>query len=306
MDSGNTGEMRINGTLIEDTFAEAFKMWGTRLIVTAPTPYWAEQAALAATGFATSVIGCGCEAGIEERIPSDKSPDGRPGVSLLFFGGWNDLEKQLLARVGQTIMTCPGTACYRGIPDGEGTVALGGALRYFGDTYQTSKLIGGIRYWRVPVMDGEFLVEDKVPLQRSIGGGNFLILGRDEMGALSAAESAIGAMRRVKGVAMPFPGGVVRSGSKVGSKYKFLGASSNTAYCPTLRPLVDSALPEGVACVLEIVIDGFDEASIKQAMKVGIESACGPAVERISAGNYGGSLGPFHFHLRALFSEEAR
>lgn len=298
--------MRIKGTLIEDTFAEAFKMWGTRLVVTAPTPYWAEQAGLAATGFATSVIGCGCEAGIEARISADESPDGRPGVSLLFFGGWNDLEKQLLARVGQTIMTCPGTACYRGIPDGEGAVPLGAALRYFGDTYQTSKVIGGVRYWRIPVMDGEFLVEDKIPLRRCIGGGNFLILGEDESSALAAAESAIRAMRKVRGVAMPFPGGVVRSGSKVGSRYKFLGASSNTAYCPTLRPLVDSALPEGVGCVLEIVIDGFDEDSIRQAMRVGIESACGPAIERISAGNYGGSLGPFHFHLRALFAEEAR
>lgn len=306
MGSGEAREMRVKGTLIEDTFAEAFKMWGTRLVVTAPTPYWAEQAAFAATGFATSVIGCGCEAGFEERVSPDKSPDGRPGVSLLFFGGWNDLEKQLPARVGQTIMTCPGTACYRGIPDGEGTVPLGGALRYFGDTYQTSKQIGGIRYWRIPVMDGEFLVEDRVPLRRGIGGGNFLILGKDEAGTLAAAEQAVEAMRRVRGVALPFPGGVVRSGSKVGSKYKFLGASSNTAYCPSIRPLVESALPEGVASVLEVVIDGFDEASIKRAMRVGIENACGPAVERISAGNYGGSLGPFHFHLRALFSEEAR
>lgn len=294
-------EMRINGTLIEDTFAEAFKMWGTRLIVTAPTPHWAKEAGQAATGFATSVIGCGCEAGVEAEISVEESPDGRPGVSLLFFGGYNDLEKQLLNRVGQAIMTCPGTACYRGIPDGEGYVSLGGALRYFGDTFQTSKLIGGIRYWRIPVMDGEFLVEDKVPLQRSIGGGNFLILGDDYMAVLSAAEKAVQAMKKIKGVVLPFPGGVVRSGSKVGSRYKFLHASSNTSYCPTLRPLVDSPLSEDIRCVLEIVVDGFDESSIKQAMREGIKSACGPAIKEISAGNYGGSLGPYHFHLRTLF-----
>lgn len=305
MDSENSGEMRIKGTLIENTFAEAFKMWGTRLLVTAPTPYWAQQAGLAATGFATSVIGCGCEAGIEAELRPDESPDGRPGVSLLFFGGWNDLEKQLLARVGQTIMTCPGTACYRGIAEGEGDVPLGASLRYFGDTYQMSKLIGGVRSWRIPVMDGEFLVADKVPLRRGVGGGNFLILGEDEPSALGAAESAVRAMREVPGVVMPFPGGVVRSGSKVGSKYASLGASSNTAYCPTLKPLVDSALPECVECVLEIVIDGFEEDAIKKAMRAGIENACGPGIERISAGNYGGSLGPFHFHLRALFGEEA-
>ena len=276
-------------------------MWGTRLIVTAPSLYWARQAGLAATGFAASVIGCGCEAGIEAEIAPDESPDGRPGLSLLFFGGWNDLEKQLAARVGQTIMTCPGSACYNGLSEGEGEIPLGGALRYFGDTYQTSKLVGGKRYWRIPVMDGEFTVADKASLCRSVGGGNFLILAADEACALSGAENAIRAMRKIRGVVMPFPGGVVRSGSKVGSRYKFLGASTNTAYCPTLRPLVKSALPESVHCVLEIVVDGFDEESVRCAMRVGIEAACVDGVERISAGNYGGSLGSFHFHLRSLF-----
>lgn len=297
-------EIKIGNTVIEDTFAEAFKMWGTRLIVTAPSAYWALEAGRAACGFATSVIGCGCEAGIEAEIATCDSPDGRAGVSLLFFGGYNDLEKQLLNRIGQAIMTCPGTACYRGIPDGEGYVSIGGALRYFGDTFQTSKVIGGVRYWRIPVMDGEFLVEDKIPLRRAIGGGNFLILGENMEGALQAAQDAVEAMRRVRGVILPFPGGVVRSGSKVGSKYKFLGASSNTAYCPTLRAVTQSALSEDIGCVLEIVIDGFDEASIKQAMKVGIEAACtGKNIKKISAGNYGGNLGPFHFHLKELFEE---
>ncbi len=297
-------DFRIEGTVIEDTFAEAFPMWGTRLIVTAPTPYWAQQAGLAATGFATSVIACGCEAGIEAEVAPEESPDGRPGVSLLFFGGWKDLEKQLLNRVGQAVMTCPGTACYRGLAEGGGFVPLGGALRYFGDAFQTSKVIGGVRYWRVPVMDGEFLVEDKVPLRRSVGGGNFLILGRDYMTTLRAAERAVARMRRLRDVVMPFPGGVVRSGSKVGSRYKFLGASSNTAYCPTIRPLVESALTEDIACVLEIVIDGFDEAAVNAAMRTGIRAACGEGILRITAGNYGGSLGPFHFHLRALFAED--
>jgi formylmethanofuran--tetrahydromethanopterin N-formyltransferase len=299
------GELTVNGTIIEDTFAEAFKVWGTRLVVTAPTPYWARQAGLASTGFATSVIGCGCEAGVEAEIKPEESPDGRPGVSLLFFGGWNDLAKQLLSRVGQTIMTCPGTACYRGISEGGGTVPLGASLRYFGDSFQTSKMIGGVRYWRIPVMDGEFLVEDKVPLQRAVGGGNFLILGDGYMSVLSAAERAITAMRSVRGVIMPFPGGVVRSGSKVGSRYKFLGASSNTSYCPTLRPLVKTELPGGVSSVLEVVIDGFGEEEIREAMRVGVTAATGPGIMKISAGNYGGSLGPFHFHLRALFEGRA-
>lgn len=302
MKHSDRAALAINGTLIEDTFAEAFGMWGTRLVVTASSPYWAYQAGLAATGFATSVIGCGCEAGIESKIAADESPDGRPGVSLLFFGGWKDLEKQLAARVGQAIMTCPGTACYGGLAEGDGRIGIGSSLRYFGDSWQASKVIGGERFWRIPVMDGEFLVSDSIAMKRSVGGGNFLIVGGSDA-VLRAAERAVRAMRCLRGVAMPFPGGVVRSGSKVGSKYKKLGASTNTAFCPTLRPLAESALPEGADCTLEIVIDGFDEALVGRAMRVGIENACGPGIMKISAGNYGGSLGPFHFHLVELFKD---
>jgi formylmethanofuran--tetrahydromethanopterin N-formyltransferase len=292
--------MRINGVEIEDTFAEAFKMRAARLIITAANERWALTAAQVATGFATSVIACGCEAGIEEVIPADETPDGRPGVSILVFTmGPKGMEDQLMRRVGQCIMTCPTTACFNGL-ESEERVKVGGTLRYFGDGFQISKLLGGKRFWRIPVMEGEFLVEESFGVVKAIGGGNFLILGESPGVTLEASERAVEAMEKVQGVVMPFPGGIVRSGSKTTSQYKFLRASTNTAYCPTLRRQTESALPEGVNSVLEIVIDGLYEASIEQAMRAGIQAACIPGIVRISAGNYGGTLGQFHFHLRQI------
>ncbi|HTY61059.1 MAG TPA: formylmethanofuran--tetrahydromethanopterin N-formyltransferase [Acidobacteriota bacterium] len=293
----------INGVEIEDTFAEAFGMWGARVIITAVNQRWAREAAAQLTGFATSVIACGCEAGIEADVA--QTPDGRPGVSILIFAmGKESLVRQLTNRIGQCVLTCPTTACFNGLT-GEEEVSIGGQLRFFGDGFQSSKLIGGRRYWRIPVMEGEFLVEDRFGLQRAVGGGNFLILGSDQKVALQAAELAVEAMQRVPGVVMPFPGGIVRSGSKVGSRYKFLKASTNDAYCPSLRGMATSALPDGVHSVFEIVIDGLDVPSIETATRAGILAACIPGIRRISAGNYGGNLGKFKFHLRKILDEAA-
>lgn len=285
----------INGVEIEDTFAEAFKMWGARVVITAKNRKWALEAATKMTGFATSVIGCKCEAGIEGEL--DNTPDGRPGFSvLLFTPAKEDMAKRLVERVGQCILTCPTTACFNGLsaPD---RVSIGGQLRYFGDGYQGSKLLDGRRFWRIPVMEGEFLVEDRFGMQRSVGGGNFLMLGENPDVTLEAAERAAEAIRGVPGVVLPFPGGIVRSGSKPRSRYKALFASTNDAFCPTLRGMVESALPDGVNCVLEIVIDGLDVAAVEEAMRAGIRAACIHGVRRITAGNYGGNLGQFQIHL---------
>ena len=290
----------INNVEIENTFAEAFEMWASRLIVTAADDRWAMTAAQAATGFATSIIGCGCEAGIDGVLSPEQTPDGRPGILVLFFTMSNkDMEKVLMNRVGQCIMTSPTSACYDGL-GADAKVKTGGKLRFFGDGFQSSKLLGKSRLWRVPVMDGEFVIEENFSMQKAIGGGNFLILAENERAGLSAAEAAVEKMRAVPGVIMPFPGGIVRSGSKVGSKYKGQFAATNTAYCPTIRRQVASALPEGVNCVLEIVIDGLDEAAVRESTRVGVQAACRAGVVRISAGNYGGKLGRYHFHLREI------
>ncbi len=292
--------MIIESTEIIDTFAEAFSMWGTRVIITAENEKWAMAAARSMTGFATSVIGCRCEAGIECQLGSEQTPDGRPGVSVLLFAGSSKgVGNRLVERIGQCVMTCPTTACFSGLEAAE-KVDVGGKLRYFGDGYQASKMIGNNRMWRIPVMEGEFLIDESFSVQPAVGGGNFLVLGEDLSSTLNAVEAAADAMR-VEGVILPFPDGVVRSGSKPGSRYKSLPASTNDAYCPSLRgsaPKTD--LPESVTCVLELVIDGLDEDAVKTSMRQGIRAAAGEGVVQITAGNYGGNLGQYHLALHEI------
>jgi formylmethanofuran--tetrahydromethanopterin N-formyltransferase len=296
--------MIINGVQIDDTFAEAFPMRATRVIITAQNLKWAYHAANAMTGFATSVIACGCEAGIERELAPSETPDGRPGVAAMIFAmGGKGLAKQLETRAGQCVLTSPTSALFAGIHEGE-KIALGKNLRYFGDGFQISKRINGKRYWRVPVMDGEFLTEETTGMVKAIGGGNFLILAESQPQSLAACEAAIEAMKKIPNVIMPFPGGVVRSGSKVGSKYKALNASTNDAFCPTLKGQTKTDLSPEIESVMEIVIDGLTEEDINKAMRAGIQAACGlgaaQGIRRISAGNYGGKLGPFLFHLRKI------
>ena len=297
--------MKINGVAIADTFAEAFTMRVARIVITGRTAKWAREAAIKLTGVATSVIGCKCEAGIERELTPADTPDGRPGISVLFFTmDKQSLPEQLIVRLGQTVLTCPTTACFDGLPFAPDRVAVGKALRVFGDGFQASKVIGGKRYWRLPVMEGEFLIEETFGMLKGVGGGNFLILAEDADAALAAAEAAVDAMTSLPGVILPFPGGVVRSGSKVGSKrYKNMVATTNDPFDPTLRAITQSQLPAGVNSVLEIVLDGTDASSIAAAMRSGIPAACRPGVKTITAANFGGKLGPHHFHLRKIMSE---
>lgn len=293
--------MEINGVVIDETFAEAFDMQATRLVLTAADQQWAREAAAAMTGFGTSVIACGLEIAVERELACEETPDGRPGVAILAFAvSGKELEKQIPRRAGQCVLTCPTTSLFAGI-DAEKRIPLGKTLRYFGDGYQLSKRINGRRYWRIPVMDGEFVCEEDTGRVAAIGGGNFLMIGQTLAGVSQACRAAVQAIAEVAGVITPFAGGATRSGSKVGSKYKTLVASTNEAYCPSLRGIVHSALDEEEHYVLEVVIDGLQPAAIAQAMRDGILAACRVGREqglrRITAGNYGGKLGRHHFHL---------
>jgi formylmethanofuran--tetrahydromethanopterin N-formyltransferase len=297
--------LMVNGVAIDDTFAEAFGMRATAIIITGPNRKWARQAAISMTGFATSVIGCGCEAAIDVELPASQTPDGRPGCRVIIFAvSTDELQKQLQNRLGQCVLTSPGSACFADLK-GTADLKLGSALRYFGDGWQVSKKFGGRHYWRVPVMDGEFLCEATTGLTKeAVGGGNLLLLAESNAKALAAAEAAVAAIEKVPGAIMPFPGGVVRSGSKVGGKYKGMTASTNDAFAPTLRGVVKSELDPGINAVLEIVIDGQTSDAVAAAMKAGLGAVTklGPAkgASRISAGNYGGKLGKFHYHLKDL------
>ncbi len=297
-------DLHLNGVSVADTFAEAFPITGARLVITAATVEWAAIAANALTGYATSVIACDVEAALEAPLEPCETPDGRPGVSVLMFAFSRDaLGRAMVGRVGQCVLTCPTTACYNGLAEcpSEKQVSVGGQLRFFGDSHQSSKKLAGRRFWRIPVMDGEFLCEDRFGVVKGVAGGNLIICGVDQSATLNAATSAARAIRTLRDVILPFPGGIVRSGSKVGSRYKQLKASTNDAYCPTLRGVVDSDLPWAANAVYEIVIDGLSLASVRQAMQVGLHAACAaPGVVRVTAGNYGGKLGPHHIFLREL------
>ncbi|SFH98959.1 formylmethanofuran--tetrahydromethanopterin N-formyltransferase [Planctomicrobium piriforme] len=296
--------LSLCGVEVIDTFAEAFPIKGTRLIVTAVNERWARIAAAEFCGNATSVIACDLEAAAERMLSPDETPDGRPGVSILAFGFSRDgLAKAVQTRVGQCILTCATTACFDGLPDcpEDKQVPLGNAIRYFGDGLQISKRLGNRRYWRIPVMDGEFLCEDKLGTTNAIAGGNLILCSRSQEQALAAAEAAVTAMEQIRDVVMPFPGGIVRSGSKVGSKYPKLKASTNDAFCPTVMSFRETELPLGCGAAYEIVIDGLTEAAIRSAMAAGMRAAATcDGLLRISAGNYGGRLGKHHFHLRDL------
>ncbi|MEM3770067.1 MAG: formylmethanofuran--tetrahydromethanopterin N-formyltransferase [Candidatus Bathyarchaeia archaeon] len=289
---------------VSDTFAEMFPMWAGRVLITADSEKWALTAAEVATGFATSVIMAPAEAGVEGLVPGEKTPDGRVGAIIQIYNRNRfDLKNQMILRIGQCIMTCPTTAAFDALPDARRRMKVGRSLRYFGDGFQKKGVIGGRKVWRIPVMEGEFIVEDSFGVAEAVAGGNFLILAKDKNSGLQAAEEAVKTIKNVAdGVIMPFPGGVCRSGSKAGSlKYK-LKASTNHPFCPTLKKVVaGSQLPEDVDSVYEIVINGLTVEAVKKAMGEGVKAAITvPGVLRISAGNYGGKLGPYKAFLKEV------
>ena len=293
--------MRIGETQIDDAFAEAFGMKYARLTVTAHDDYWLDAALRELTGYSSSVIACDAESGVDCYLSPDETADGRIGASVLIFGFSKDaLAKSISNRTGQCVMTCPSTAAFNGLADPDDWIPLGKHIRFFGDGFQRSKKLDGRRFWRIPVMDGEFLVEERIGVAKGVAGGNIILQAVDRPAGLAAARRGAEAVAAVHGAIAPFPGGVARSGSKVGSRYKALKASTSDAFCPTLRGRVESKLHDDANCAYEIVVDGIDEATVANAMSKAIHAAAGEGVVAISAGNYGGKLGKFHFHLHEL------
>ena len=302
--------MELNGVEIDDTYCEAFGTVFTRVLITAENEKWAKVAGDVVTGYGTSTIHCDAESGIDSIVAAEEAPDNRPGVTVMFFKNKKDkMGGVLINRLGQCVLTCPTTACFDALgeslsPEKIFEVKTGYNLKFFGDKFE-EKIEGKYDFeaWKIPVMDGEFVVQSKFKVGKGVAGGNFLIMGKDQLSTLQAAEKAVEAIKGIKNVILPFPGGIARSGSKVGSKYKFLNASTNDPLCPTLKDKIDnSLLRDNENCVYEIIIDGATEEAVKKAMKVGIEAAVKiPGVLRISAGNYGGNLGKYQYRLHELF-----
>ena len=296
--------MDRNGAEILDTYAEAFPVWVSRVVITASSMGWARRAAVAATGFATSRIGCPCEAGIEADLGPGETPDGREGVAILVCTEKKNLKANVAARVGQCVLPVPTASAFDGLPGAKTRFYT--RMHYFGDSYEERCTVGGRSCWRIPTLEGDYVGEERFGAVPGIAGGNFLVMGRDRPSALGAAEAAAGAIAGIRGVITSFPGGIVASGSKVGCRNnRFpMPASTNHPLCPSLRGSIgDSLVPEGVGSIYEIVVNGVDEAAVKGAMKRGIEAATGTGKALfIGASNFGGRLGPYQFWLRKLFA----
>jgi len=293
--------VQFNGVEIEETFAEAFPMVVGRILVTAANPSWAMTAGKTATGFASSIIMSPAEAAVEGcTVPPERTPDGRPGVHVqIWHRSRRELKLQMITRIGQCILTCPTTAAFDALPDAVRKLKIGLALRKFGDGFQKRDKLGDRNVWRIPVMEGEFIIEDRFGVKKGVAGGNFIIMANSQAAALRAAEEAVQAMNAVEGVVLPFPGGICRSGSKVGSiKYK-LPASTNHPFCPTLRASIsDSKIPENVQSVYELVFNGLNTEIVEKATGVGVAAAAKtPGVVKITAVNFGGKLGPYQIRL---------
>ena len=296
--------MLLEGVEIEDTFAELFEMWAGRVLITAENERWALTAANVATGFASSIIGSPAEAGVEGLVQPEETPDGRIGAVIQIYNMTRtDLKRQMIARIGQCVMTCPTTSAFDALPDAKRRLKVGRSIRLFGDGFQKRDVIAGRRVWRIPVMEGEFIIEESFGAKKAVAGGNFLILAKNLKSGLKAAEAAVKSIKeKVRGVILPFPGGICRSGSKVGSlKYK-LPASTNHPYCPKLKDIIpESQIPKDVNSVYEIVINGLELSLVEEAMAEGIKAAVKvPGVIKISAGNYGGKFGPMKVYLQEI------
>jgi formylmethanofuran--tetrahydromethanopterin N-formyltransferase len=293
----------INGTEILDTYAEAFPVWLSRVVITAATQEWAYKAAVEATGFATSKIGCPCEAGIERYLNKKETPDGRDGVSILICADKKTMKSNVASRISQCILPAPTASAYDGFPDAGSRFYI--RMHYFGDTYEERCSVNGRKCWKIPIMEGNYIGEERFGTIKGIAGGNFLVMGKNQKSALSGIEAAADAVAGLDGVITSFAGGIVASGSKVGSKnYRFpMPASTNHAWCPTLKGKIgDSNVPEGVGSIYEIVMNGIDETHVRSSMKAGIQAATETGrVMYIGASNFEGKLGQYRFFLHDLF-----
>ncbi|MHA1270945.1 MAG: formylmethanofuran--tetrahydromethanopterin N-formyltransferase [Candidatus Helarchaeota archaeon] len=303
--------MDLNGVDVEDTYAEAFTMWYTRILITGIDEYWAKTAATVFTGYAVSTIACDCEAAIEKVVSADETPDGRPGVSVIVFSSKKGLKNALMNRVGQCLLTCPTIAVFDNLQDEPDIdkktekpmiLTIGRMMKYFGDGWEKSRDFKGRKIWDIPVMEGIFSIEDSFGAKKGIAGGNIFIMGDTQENTLKASMAAIEAINKLDGVITSFPGGICRSGSKTGSlKYsKFLHASTNHRYCPTLKDQIDDSLiPDGVNCVLEIVLNGINQDILTKATGAGVKAAVKiSGIKKITSGNYGGTLGKFKIYLK--------
>lgn len=290
---------------VDDTYAEAFSGFYSEFLVTAKDRKWLMAAVNAAVGCATSGIGCGCEAAVDEIIPPSKTPDGRIGAAVMFWVSRfspdpvKQLEGELLSRIGQCILTAPSTAVWNMTDSGK-KLPVGKKIGYFADGYQREEARFGRSVVVVPRMMGDFLIEKELGYSEGVMGGNLWFFAKSESSALRAAEKAVKVISATSGVVATFPGGVCAAGSKIGSKYSFLSASTHERLCPTLVPhITDSQVPSGVASISEVVFNGISLELLQDVSLKAVHAAKDtPGLLRVSAGSYGGKLGEYRIYLK--------
>ena len=180
--------MEIYGVTIDNTFAEAFPAWVTSVIITAATRELAYRSAVEATGFGTSVIACPAEAGIDQYVPPQRTPDGRPGFGILIVHpSKKKLKEQLIERIAECVLTAPTTAAFNGITDCEEKLPMN--LHFFGDGYEYQTKVADRNVWAIPLMGGDFLTEEEIGVVKGVAGGNFFVMAETTMTALTGAEA---------------------------------------------------------------------------------------------------------------------
>jgi len=296
--------------LVDDTYAEAFRSICAEFLITARDRKWLDYAVVSATGNASSTILCDCEAGLDRYVgpggdATFATPDGRPGAIVQVHvprfrkDRVEALERSLLIRISQNVLTCATAACFN-LLDTDPYLKLGRKIAFFGDGWQFRDTRFGRKVWVIPILGGEFCIDRRFGFKDGLMGGNLWFLGRDVDAALLAAERAQAAAAKVPGVITPFPGGIAASGSKAGSRYKFSVASTYENFCPTLKDKLGtkSGVPDGVGSIMEVIINGCDLSSIVAATQAAIAAAVDtPGLVKISAGNYGGRLGKSFIYL---------
>ena len=304
--------------LVDDTYAEAFRSIYGEILLTARDEKWLRHCVNAITGHSSSTILCDCEAGVAQWIGLDgpgsrsstplSTPDGRVGAVIQFHvprfrkDRREHLEQVMLARISQNALTCPTIRCFNRL-ETDDYFKLGRKIAFFGDHHQFRDTRFGKPGWVIPTLGGEFFLSRRFGFQDGVMGGNLWFFGATDDAALEAAEKAAIAAEATPDTILPFPGGVAASGSKAGSSYKFLIASTYAEYCPTLKAKLGAAskVPDGVVSIQEIIINGQDQNSLNVATAAAIRAAADtPNLLRISAGNYGGRLGKTFVHLHEV------
>lgn len=298
-------------TEIEDTYAEAFTGIYCRVIVTADDGETLRKAAEDSTATPSVVIGR-TEGGVEKYLSENETPDKRKGALLQFWGEINPkksfpeslkkFETELSYRIRQDILVKPFTAVFDALQNAEGKLDMMERVGHCGDGYEWVEKLHGREVIVVPLMVPNFIIERYLGYGRGVMGGNFWVMCKTKQALKDAGEKALAAIHHVHGVVTPF--NICSAGSKPETRYPKIGPTTNHLYCPSLKVCLgkESKVPEGVGYIAEIVFDGVSLDAVKEATKAGITSVLGvDGVVRVSAGNYGGTLGKYKIKLKELF-----